>query len=292
MRKKISFFFTVLKKTLTSTSYYRDILAAPFSFSFKFFLVFSVLISLIINIYIFNKFIWAVPNVIKVMIPAVTDIYPEEIEIKINKGKISTNVAEPYTITMANVTQRLNPDAKKSIDTEFGSNKNLLVIDTKGSIEDFTAYDTRFLLTSNYLMFARRAAQVEIVSLKNAQDMVINKSFVEKIIKQFVPILRQVIYFGAIFLFIAMILINILSTLVYLIFFALLLWLLAKIINYSLAYKKSFQMGLHLSVFSMLIFSTIDTLSLPIHFPFLRSLVLLSISLYILTQIKPAMRHK
>ena len=122
--------------------------------------------------------------------------------------------------------------------------------------------------------------------------MVINKSFVEKIIKQFVPILRQVIYFGAIFLFIAMILINILSTLVYLIFFALLLWLLAKIINYSLAYKKSFQMGLHLSVFSMLIFSTIDTLSLPIHFPFLRSLVLLSISLYILTQIKPAMRHK
>lgn len=79
-----------------------------------------------------------------------------------------------------------------------------------------------------------------------------------------------------------------LQQLLYLIFFAPAIWLLAKIFALPLSFGKSYQLGLHLSIIPATLLAIIRIWYLPItQALFLRTLVMLPLTLFILYKIGP-----
>jgi len=101
--------------------------------------------------------------------------YPNELEIKIQNGVLSTNVTEPYYITFSpEYFDSLFPDKKG------GSPKSkirLLAIDTKGRAEKFENYQSLALLTSTSLIYYDND-KITIQPLKNIKQLTINKQIV------------------------------------------------------------------------------------------------------------------
>lgn len=104
----------------------------------------------------------------------VTDIYPKDLEINIKNGTVSTNVTEPYYLTI---------DKRKLEDfiSLIGKNNDhsisklrLLTIDTQGKAEDFERYQTMALLTQRNLVYYNDN-EVKITSLSSISDVKITQ---------------------------------------------------------------------------------------------------------------------
>src|SRR3989338_10045104 len=101
-------FIHALKGTFTSPDYYKTIIAAPFSFSLKFFYLVFFLYAIVATIFFTVKWAPEVESIIRNVPSAITRAYPEELTITINKGEVTTNVVEPYLIPINAVEEALD----------------------------------------------------------------------------------------------------------------------------------------------------------------------------------------
>jgi hypothetical protein len=96
MNKVVTFFRTLLKSS-TDARYYRDILAAPTSFSWKYFFVFNLLAAVVTGISIIVPIsLLDVPSIIR----STAEIYPADLEIGVDEQGLSINQPLPYTIAL------------------------------------------------------------------------------------------------------------------------------------------------------------------------------------------------
>src|SRR3989338_10218443 len=100
---KIAIFFYVLKRTFTSPAYYADILKAPFSFSLKFFLLYFFFFALVGTGILTLKLVEQVKQTLAVLPSKLEALYPDELEIRIQNGTVSTNVAEPFFVPLKEI---------------------------------------------------------------------------------------------------------------------------------------------------------------------------------------------
>jgi len=178
----------------------------------------------------------------KNMEPAILEKYPDGLVIKIEKGQVSTNMPEPIFFPFP-----------KSVNEKI---ENLVVIDTGATIEEkeFEKYKTVVLITKNCIASMDSNGKITLNSVSQMSDFTLDKSMLASLIKKIKPWLAAgfplVAFFVLIFGYIA-----VLFKLVYLLFAALLIWLIASIKKMDMDYKKSYQAGIHLLTLPLLVFS-------------------------------------
>ena len=230
-------FLKKVKSSVYDPLYYSEILNMNFGGSLKYFFKLSLLLALVGAVYLSFVSIPKVNSFISTFGDRVVDAYPAELEVRLKNGLVSTNVVEPYIIPLPK--DEFNADYNKS------NYENLIVIDTKSdlSLDKFNAYNTVVLLTKNAVL-TRDKGKITITELKGTSDLTINRDklvywvgkvtpFVKKL-----PYIIPVIVFTGLFLYFAF-------SLFYLLFVALLVFIIGKIRKLGLSYKKSYQISLH-----------------------------------------------
>lgn len=145
-----------------------------------------------------------VRNLDRRVLVIVDEIFPEELEIVIKNGRASTNVTEPYFLTIS------QSALQNFLQIDEGENRpqaklRLLTINTSGKAEDFERYQSAAMLTSTSLVHYSDE-DVQIQSLSNFPDMVISKENIIRGINEWsenikvTGLLQTILYFSPIFI--------------------------------------------------------------------------------------------
>jgi hypothetical protein len=139
-----------------------------------------LLLALVINIRptidLYTQVFPRIRNLENNIISLIVQTIPENTEISLKDGSVSSNMAEPFYISINKdlAEQILNG---KVISTSRGVSKiRALTIDTKGRAEDFDRYQSLALLTQNSLVYYNDG-KINIYPLKNTADFTISRSF-------------------------------------------------------------------------------------------------------------------
>lgn len=172
-----------LVKKFFSLNFYTDILSGNQHYRvFIATLVLALILSISPIYFIFKDAYPLVQNLESKVLALVEEVYPEELEVKINKGIVSTNVTEPYYITIREETLE-NLFSLKQTDKNTRSRVRLLAIDTKGKADDFERYQSLALLTESSVVYYNDN-NVNIYPLREIQDLTVNKEIVKSKIKE------------------------------------------------------------------------------------------------------------
>ncbi|OGK23897.1 hypothetical protein A3A46_01020 [Candidatus Roizmanbacteria bacterium RIFCSPLOWO2_01_FULL_37_13] len=279
-------FFYVWKKSFSSAEYYKEVIKAPFSFSLKYFLFFCFLLSIVTTVYLSAKIFSPLNNFLIRFPQVLVKVYPEQLEIKIQKGVVTTNVPEPYFIPIDRFEKTFEEFDKEVKGIKSDEIENVLVIDTNARVEDLKRYQTYALLTRNYLVYYKDKARIEIVPLDEIKNFTLNQGLVKGVINRFLPLLRVIAIFLIPFIFVGSFLFFSIFQLIYLLFSALVLFLGGKLISYPVNYLKSYQIDLHLATIITPFFLVLRALNFEVQFPFLRLILFSLIGLYIFNSLK------
>ena len=279
-------FFYVWKKSFSEAKYYQDVLKAPFSFSLKYFLFFCFLLSIVTTIFLSTKIFLPVNNFLMRFPQVLIKAYPAELEIKVKKGVVTTNIPEPYFIPSDRFEKTFEDFEKEVKGLKSDEIENILVIDTNANVEDLKRYQTYALLTRNHLAFYNENGRIEIIQLEYVGNFTLNQQVVRGVVNRFLPFLRVISVFLIPFIFIGTVLFFTTSQLVYLLFSAFVLFLGAKIISFPLSYAKAYQVDLHLTTIITPFFLILSALNIKAQFPLLRLIIFTVVGLYIVNTLK------
>ncbi|MFZ1549213.1 MAG: DUF1189 family protein [Microgenomates group bacterium] len=238
--------FQTFKTALTQPKEYKNLSQRSF-WSGYWYLFLLVLIGIFLKTLVFaSGMVVAVPFV-KSQLPMVKNqirtAFPQDLVVKVENGTASTNVQEPYVITL----HQLIPQLKNE------KNVNLITIDTQAQVEQYQSYKTGFLLTKMNLVYPSRnnssSNAYEVLPLSNIKEPItIDKTTYGLVIAQVLPFVDkvpQIMYglaaisvilfplFGAFFF------VN--GSLFYLLVMALVLLVIAKIMKRDLSYRVMYK---------------------------------------------------
>jgi hypothetical protein len=227
-------FFRTIRDSIYSPKFYSEIPQKKFRSAFGYFFLLVFILTVFSSILPINEFINKGRPAIDDFVKKTINIYPKELELKIENGKVSSNVKEPYFITLP-----------KEWTNNKNGNGNLVVIDTATpySAEQFNEYKSLAWVTKDSI-FYREENQIKTADLSKVNNMTINKAFVDKLFAKFSPWLKWItpIVSAAIILGIYM---SYTSKLFYLLFLALLIMVTANLLKKPLSYKDSYKTGLY-----------------------------------------------
>lgn len=261
-------FFSDIKNSVYSPKFYGEVLAKPFSFSFKYYFLFILLLSLITTVVLSFSIAPKVVSFVDLALNRGVDFYPSELEINIVDGKVSTNVQEPYFL-------RMPAELKTS---ELQGMENLIVIDTKNdfSLARYASYKTAILLTETSIVYPRDGA-IAIQPLNEVSGLTINKLIVVSFVNKIKPFVRFIYPIMGLFIWIAQFF-ALAFKLVYLFVAALLIWLIAATKKIKLGYWKSYRLGLHLMTLGIIMQAVFSIADIVV-FPFFFTLLLVALAL-------------
>ena len=235
-------FIQTFKQSFYSPEFYRELKNKKFWFSLKYFYSLVAILAFVYAIVISVSALPAIKGFMGKIEPYLRS-YPAELVITIQDGKASTNVSEPYFIKM--------PDGLCDLESQeagFCELNSLIVIDTKTpfSSAKMEEYKSLAWLTEDSLI-VKQDKETKLTSLKDVPNTVINKQFmdgladkagsiVRKAIPVVLPLAAVLIFFG---------LIIYLSKLIFLLFGALIVWIIGRIKKVDMTYGYAYRIGLH-----------------------------------------------
>ena len=199
-----------------------------------------------------------------------SNFYPNELEIKIDKGQVSTNVNEPYFIN--------TPGSIDSIDNM----DRLIVIDTKTpfSASKFNEYKTAVWLNKDTVFYrGDRSSEVKAYDLSKIDNFTIDKDVINSLAEKIRPWIKFVAPLLSIAIFIG-VYISYDFRLLYLLFLALIILLLSRILKKNLTYVNSYKLGLYGMTLGLIIETLQSLTSGFVHFqgfPFMFTLISLAV---------------
>ncbi len=260
--------FVKIKNSIYNPKYYSEVIEKKFSYSFKYLLVFALLFALAFTVFVGVRVVPAI-SLLYEKAPQIANYFPQELTITIKDGKASTNVAEPYFVKVSQEykdSEATNPDA---VNVDY-----YVVINTtsKFDLDTFYSYKTMALLTSDSIAYIDKG-KVSIYSLSDVKDFTLNRATILQIINKVKPYLYIIYPFIFVGIYIAGYM-SVISHIAYLLFGALLIWLVAKIKGLKLGYKKSYILGMQLMTGAIIVTSILSAISPKLKFTFLFSILL------------------
>lgn len=85
-------------------------------------------------------------------------LYPKQLVVKVQSGTLTTNVKEPFEISMPAKWQKYVGEGG-----EGKLSKNLAVFDTKGNPQDYEKYETVVLFTKNYMVAGKDNGELRMI---------------------------------------------------------------------------------------------------------------------------------
>lgn len=264
-------FWIDFKKTLFNPSYYKEIvkfsLRRSFSIFFVYFLFYVIALSLFLFFYVFSPLNNQLYNFSRNSL----DLFPQELAIIIRDGKLTTNVEEPYYISLdiLNFLDKEEID-KNNIKTnlEFQGTENLLVIDTSAKVEDIFDYKTLFFLTEKNLVIRKENNETTFYPLNNfKEELVVDKDSYQDFILKISSYLKYFLPAIVIILFFIFLIFIPFFYIIYCLLFAIFIYFSSKLFSLKLNYKKSFQLSLHIILAPVTLFAIFENLILPAQLP-------------------------
>jgi len=140
----------------------------------------AILLALIItikpSIVFFSNWFPILKDAPSKVIAVVNENYPEELEITVKDGYASTNVTEPYYITIPKDTLDTFLPQKEKINGPKATVR-LVTINTDAQASDFERYQTYALLTQKDFIYYDDG-QIKTISLKEIKDVTISKQWI------------------------------------------------------------------------------------------------------------------
>lgn len=281
---KLKTFFQTFYKSLIDFSYYQDVFNASISFSLKYIFILFLFLQFFTGIFFAKELallIPKVPNFVNQVKMTSRNLFPNDLIINFNNGKLRTNVDEPYFIEFPENLATHQPK------------KHFITIDTKAKVEDIKKYRTLILVTANALVLPDKDQGYRIQFLDEIKGQFqIDKPNYNLILKKLLPFLDYIpvliymlITLSILFFPLLTAGLILISKLVYLYFFSLILFLLAKIMNKNIGYKKVFQLAIHASTLPILISYLAGWINLTIP-AFSLSTVLLLFMIFVFSKLK------
>jgi hypothetical protein len=249
---------TKIKNSIYGPEYYQELVKQPFSYSLKYLFLFTLIFSLLLVI----KFsIFSLPKLYSALNsigPTIIASYPQDLEVSVKGGNVSTNANEPYFFKVPSSWEQNNKQGTYP--------KNLVTIDTKAdpSVENLKKYETFALITKNYFIYQDNEGKITTESLEKMPDTMINKSTVAQFSNKYSPYLNLLIPVVIVIIFIYSFFIVIFRS-IYLLLAALFIWLIASIKKADIGYGKSYQLGMHLMTLPLLLIS-LTSINFPLSF--------------------------
>jgi len=284
MKSKLKTFFKIFWRSLTDISYYKDIAKAKFSFSLKYLYIFLFFVALARGIVFASSLSFIIPEIpqfIENAKDAARELYPAELVLTFEDGKLSTNVEEPYYIEIPSQF-RDGVDADEPV--------SLAVIDTSASVEDLSQYETVFLITETALVApdddTRGVGGYRVIPFDDFGDDsealsgVFDRNIYIQVVDQLLPYLDNLpsIVYG---LIVGALLVwpffagavSLVGSMIYLLFMTVVVLIFAKIVKRDLEYGKLYQLGMHGATLPILITTVLAGFS--IYVPLLYTLIFL-----------------
>lgn len=278
-------FFTNIGRSIYSPAFYasipqkrlRNVLG--YFFLLVFFLAFIASISPTLKLFTEGE------KKARVFIDNVVKLYPSELEIYIRNGEVSTSSStEPIFINLPeNFSKGL-----ESLPEDLKGYK-LAVIDTKTpfTFEKFQEYRSFAWITKDALVMTQgERGQVRAFNLSQIPNTVINQEKITTLVEKISPWIGPL----KIFLCFGIFILNYLSfiwRISYLFFFAILVWLVAKITKKSFSYGASYKIGAHAITLGLII-ETLFKIAKASGFSFMFTLISLVVVLVNILSLKSA----
>lgn len=269
-------FFYSFTRSLFEPKYYKDVAKSNFWFSFKYLWFLLFILTLIKGFTLGGQYLKSRPQIqpeVNKFVTYAENFYPKALELKIKKGQLSTNVQEPYIFDLE----------KTKLQT---GQKHFLIIDTKGSIENYPNYNSYILATKNAVVYPsksenNRIGETSVFYFRNLkQNFTLNKNIYNNFLNVIRPYSNKVLffvdYFALMFLFLFLIFGSLFWTggvmfgLVFLTFFV---WILNLIFKKQFSYGSLFRMGMHAVTWPILVNELLGYVKFP--FPKFYSLIFL-----------------
>ena len=262
-------FLDNIKNSIYEPEFYKKLHSKRLSFSFKYFYSLVSVLAVILTAQFSFQAIPGINFFLTGIGPEIVNAYPQELVVTIKNGQASSNVAEPYFVrTPENIQLEKYRNIPKT--------ENLIVIDTKNqfSEESFSKYNALAVLTKASIAFRKDDGRIEIQPLNGIPDLTVDKASVASLVGKLQPFIKFAAPLIVLALFIGF-MVSFSAKLVYLLFAALLILLIAKVKNYPLTYKKSYQAGLHIITLPLLLGAISTLLNLHIAIPFFTTILVI-----------------
>ena len=228
--RKIKAFFYVYFKSLTSLSYYSDILKTKFSFSVKYYLFLAVVASLIGTAAATFSLIPGLNKSVSGFAESVKKSYPENLVFTIKNGEWDINVPQPLIIPF--------PEPEKDMP------KNLIVLYKDGTINDLDTLDT-LILVNKVNVITKGEDKIEVYPIKNLPDTRFDKGEFVNIADRLYGIVRFLPYLLALAIFAGLLVYYLFIRTTYLLFVGAVVWIVAKIAQVSVGPGGTYRISLH-----------------------------------------------
>jgi hypothetical protein len=276
--KKLRAFGYVYFKSLTSFSYYRDILKTNFKFSVKYFLFVALATTLIFTI---KTAVTVVPGISAKMngfMASTKNFYPDDLVFTIKNGEWSVNRPEPFIVALPQT-----DEVEQATETP----KNIIVFYNTGTIEDLKTLDTMVLVNKVNVLY-RDGEGIGGYPIKSLPDSRFDRTEFDEISTFFNLILRSLPVLFVLGTFVVVLLGNVVGRAFYFVWIGLLVWLASMISGQKLDYKNSVKIAVHSATLSITVEMLLELFNqtLPIMFWF--SLTNLFFAVLVLVNMKKA----
>ena len=248
-------FIEHVQKSIYGPEYYRHVLTQPASYSWKYYLSFAMLVSVIMTILFSIPIVPAANTALNQLSTGLFAYYPDELEVRVVKGHVATNVAEPYFLPL--------PDFMKEEKYNGEIPLHLGVIDSKApvTLAQFRSYHSLFWVAENALVMTEQGGTVRITPFGDDANFTVNEPALRGIVASVEPFFKFIPPILVLFIFAAL-LMTFVITLVYLLFDALLVYFMGKFMKRNWTYVESYRIALH-AVTLPVIISAVLSLLLP-----------------------------
>lgn len=259
-------FFQTIKNSIYSPDFYKSIPKKPFKESFLYFLLLALILTTIHVLTFAGSLLINTSKAIQQLASETISCYPQDLEIRITNGVASSSAKEPYTIPPCEA---------------LASYEKNIVIDTTipFSQEKFDEYNAAIWLSKTELVYRESKLETRSYSLSQIKDFTLNKQIIDSFYKKFTPIISFIGPMLVVLSFIGIYLSYILR-LIYLIFFAVLVWVLSKLFKSVLSYGQAYKISLYATTLWLVLGIIIEIISrwtnIP-NFPFMGTLVSLGV---------------
>lgn len=261
-------FFEKIKNSIYNPTFYRNIPKESFGTALKYYLLLCLLVTFFRLVFLSFPIATAINSGVRAGTEGLLQTYPNNLEIIVHQGKLRVNRPQPYTLPVcfdANPCEDIVIDTQKPDVHSYLKQKNLFMLLTK---------DTAYIKTSD--------ANTRVYDLSQVGDLTLNKNIVTNFVKQISPWVKFFIPLAIVFTGI-MLYIGFMFKLVYLLFLAVILWLLAKKFAPGMTYGQSYKISLHVVTLGIFVALFLDVTSWFFHiysFPFMETIF--SILVYII----------
>ena len=259
-------FFKKVQSSVYSPEFYKQVPMTSFGSALGYFLLLALFMAVIRSAIPVWEFVTVGQKEVDKFTTQALNVYPSELELKIQDGKVSTNVQEPYYVSIPS-----------GID-EGEDSQYLAVIDTKTpfSAAQFNAYNTLAWVTEDSV-FVKGDSQFRTIDLTEAENFTLNKSVVDSFAAKAAPWLKLVLPVVVIGIFLVMLLSN-MFMLVSMLFTALIIWLILRLLNKGLSYADSYKVGMYALTLGFFLDALKEVMHFP-GFPFMHTVITLVVVL-------------